>query len=80
MSNYSYTQQTIGQDTQSFQNWEANLLYRKNKDARWEFELKATNILNIDKQVRNSANNVSVFSAQTFIQPRFITLRGVYNL
>ena len=80
VSNYSYTQQTIGQDTQSFQNWEANLLYRKNKDARWEFELKATNILNIDKQVRNSANNVSVFSAQTFIQPRFITLRGVYNL
>ncbi|MCH1417074.1 MAG: carboxypeptidase regulatory-like domain-containing protein [Flavobacteriaceae bacterium] len=80
VSNFSYTRQDLGSQVQSFQNWDAGLSYRKDKDAKWEFELKASNILNIDAQVRNSANNLSVFNAQTFIQPRFITLRGVYNL
>lgn len=80
VSNYSYTRQDLGTQVQSFQNWDAGLSYRKDKDAKWEFELRASNILNIDAQVRNSANNLSVFNAQTFIQPRFITLRGVYNL
>ncbi|MEN8769063.1 MAG: TonB-dependent receptor [Candidatus Arcticimaribacter sp.] len=80
VSNYSYTRQDLGTQVQSFQNWDARISYRKDKDAKWEFELKASNILNIDAQVRNSANNLSVFNAQTFIQPRFITLRGVYNL
>jgi len=80
VTNYSYTTQDLGSDTQSFQNWDASISYRKDKDAKWEFDLKASNILNIDQQVRNSANNISVFSAQTFIQPRFITFRGVYNL
>ena len=80
VSNYSYTRQDLGTQVQSFQNWDAGLSYRKDKEAKWEFELKASNILNIDAQVRNSANNLSVFNAQTFIQPRFITLRGIYNL
>jgi hypothetical protein len=80
VSNYSYTRQDLGTDTQSFQNWDAGISYRRDKDAKWEFELKASNILNIDAQVRNSADNLSVFNAQTFIQPRFITFRGVYNL
>ena len=80
VTNYSYTTQELETESQSFQNWDASLIYRKNKDAKWEFELKASNILNIDIQIRNSANNLSVFNTQTFIQPRFITFRGVYNL
>ena len=80
VSDFSYTQQDLSNERQSFQNWNARLAYRADKDAKWEFELKASNILNIDAQVRNSANNLSVFNAQTFIQPRFITLRAVYNL
>lgn len=80
VSDFSYTQQDLSNERQSFQNWNARLAYRTDKDAKWEFELKASNILNIDAQVRNSANNLSVFNAQTFIQPRFITLRAVYNL
>ena len=79
-SDYSYTQQDNGMEVQSFQNWEAKLAYREEKESSWEFELKATNILNINAQVRNSATNFSVFNTQTFIQPRFITLRAVYNL
>jgi hypothetical protein len=80
-SNYSYTNQSDGiNPAQSFQNWDASLSYRKDKDAKWEYELRASNILNIDSQVRNSANAVSVFSSETFIQPRFLTFRFTYTL
>ena len=80
VTNYSYTIQEVGADKESFQNWDARLSYRKNKDTKWEFEIKVSNLLNIDKQIRNSANSISVLSAQTFIQPRLITFRGVYRL
>ena len=40
----------------------------------------AINILNIAVRVRNSVNSLSVLNTKTFIQPRFITLRRVYNL
>ncbi len=80
-TNYTYTNQDLGNgESQSFQNWDATLSYRKNRDAKWEYELKATNILNIDSQIRNGANNLSVFTSETFIQPRFVTFRFVYTL
>ncbi|NNE02368.1 MAG: TonB-dependent receptor [Eudoraea sp.] len=80
-TNYTYTNQDLGNgDSQSFQNWDATLSYRKDRDAKWEYELKATNILDIASQVRNSANNLSVFTSETFIQPRFLTFRFVYTL
>jgi hypothetical protein len=80
-TNYTYTNQDLGDgNSQSFQNWDATISYRKDRDAKWEYEMKATNLLDIDSQVRNSANNISVFSSETFIQPRFITFRFVYNL
>ncbi|MBT8313826.1 MAG: outer membrane beta-barrel family protein, partial [Maribacter sp.] len=80
-TNYSYTNQESSEgQSQSFQNWDATLSYRKNRDAKWEYEIKATNILDIDSQVRNNANNFSVFTSETFIQPRFVTFRFVYTL
>jgi hypothetical protein len=80
-SNYSYnTLSDKGGKLNSFQTWDASLSYRKDKDAKWEYELKATNILDIDSQVRNNANNISVFTSETFIQPRFVTVRFVYTL
>ncbi|MEH6748423.1 MAG: TonB-dependent receptor [Maribacter arcticus] len=80
-SNYTYTNQDLGNgSSQSFQNWDASLAYRKDSDAKWEYEVKATNILDIDSQVRNSANNLSVFTSEIFIQPRFLTFRIVYTL
>jgi hypothetical protein len=80
-TNYAYTVQTQdGGNSQSFQTWDATLNYRKDRDAKFEFEAKVTNILNIDAQVRNSANNISVFTAETFILPRLVTFRVVYNL
>lgn len=81
VTNYSYTKQSFGDNnSESFQNWDARLYYRKNRDAKWEYEIKATNLLNIDAQVRNSANNIAVFANQTFIQPRFVTFRITYSL
>ena len=80
-SDYTYTNQDLGNgNSQSFQTWNATLSYRKDRDAKWEYEIRATNILDIDAQVRNSANNLSVFSSETFIQPRFLTFRLVYTL
>ncbi|NKI31804.1 carboxypeptidase-like regulatory domain-containing protein [Croceivirga thetidis] len=80
-SDYTYTTQDLGNgSSQSFQTWNATLAYRKDRDAKWEYEIKATNILNIDSQVRNNANNISAFTAETFIQPRFLTFRMVYSL
>ena len=80
-TNYAYTNQELGNgSSQSFQNWDATLAYRKDRDAKWEYELRASNILDIDSQVRNSANNLSVFTSETFIQPRFLTFRLVYTL
>ncbi len=80
-SKYTYTNQDLGNgQSQSFQNWDATLSYRKDRDAKWEYEIKATNILDIASQVRNNANNLSVFTSETFIQPRFITFRLVYTL
>ncbi|MBT8204825.1 MAG: outer membrane beta-barrel family protein, partial [Eudoraea sp.] len=80
-TNYTYTNQDVGNgESQSFQNWDATLSYRKDRDAKWEYEIRATNLLDIDSQVRNSANNLSVFTSETFIQPRFVTFRFVYTL
>jgi hypothetical protein len=80
-TDYTYTNQDLGNgESQSFQNWDATISYRKDRDAKWEYEIKATNILDIDSQVRNSANNLSVFTSETFIQPRFVTFRFVYTL
>ncbi|WP_298422570.1 carboxypeptidase-like regulatory domain-containing protein [uncultured Kordia sp.] len=80
-SDYTYNNQDLGNgQSQSFQTWNASLSYRKDRDAKWEYELKATNILDISSQVRNSANNLSVFTSETFIQPRFVTFRFIYTL
>jgi hypothetical protein len=80
-TNYSYTNQDLGNgESQSFHIWDATLSYRKSRDSKWEYEIKATNILNIDSQVRNGANDISVFNTETFIQPRFVTFRFVYTL
>ncbi|MFD1162592.1 TonB-dependent receptor [Hwangdonia seohaensis] len=78
---YTYTNQNSGsQPSQSFKTWDASLAYRKDKDAKWEYEIKATNLLDIDSRVQNSASNLAVYNSETFIQPRFITLRVRYEL
>ncbi|MEP3836696.1 MAG: TonB-dependent receptor [Algibacter sp.] len=80
-TDFTYSNQDDGVNpSQSFKTWDASLAYRKSEDSKWEYVLKATNLLDIDSRVKNSATNLSVFSSETFIQPRFITLRVRYEL
>ncbi len=78
---YTYTNQSSSvQPSQSFETWDASLAYRKDRDAKWEYEIKATNLLDIDSRIRNSASNLAVFNSETFIQPRFVTFRIRYEI
>ena len=80
-TDYTYTNQRVeGGDSDSFETWNASLSYRKDRDAKWEYEIRASNLLNIDSRLSNSANNLFVASSETFIQPRFITFRLRYVL
>tara|TARA_B100000989_G_scaffold83460_1_gene59784 strand:+ start:99 stop:2807 length:2709 start_codon:yes stop_codon:yes gene_type:complete len=80
-TDYSYTvQDQTGEGSQSFQIWNASLAFKKDKDTKWEYEIRGSNLLNVSSQIRNNANSVSVFNSTTFIQPRFITIRAVYQL
>ncbi len=64
----------------SFEFWNASLSYRKNKDAKLEYEIKATNLLDIKTQSQSSNSNISVSTTDYFIQPRFVTFRMIYSL
>ena len=80
-SDYTYARQSIkGGDSDTFETWNASLSYRKDRDAKWEYEIKASNLLNIDSRLSNLANNLFVASSETFIQPRFITFSLRYVL
>ena len=80
-TDYTYNVQKLKDgDSDSFETWNASLAYRKNRDAKFEYEIRATNLLNIDSRINNSANNISVSTSETFIQPRFVTFRLRYEL
>ena len=80
-TDFTYTDQSRDDDpSESFQTWNASLAYRKDRDAKWEYEIRATNLLDIDSRISNGNSSVSVFLSETFIQPRFITLRLRYTL
>ena len=80
ITDFRYTEQDNGQQIESFKTWDASLRYRKDRDAKWEYSLRASNLLDIDSNINNGAGNISVFSSETFIQPRFITFRMTYTL
>ncbi|MDT0559012.1 outer membrane beta-barrel protein [Ichthyenterobacterium sp. W332] len=80
-TDYSYTsQRQEGGDTESFDFWNAFLSYRKDRDAKFEYEIRATNLLNTKSRINNGSNNFSVSSSETFIQPRYITFRLRYEI
>ncbi|QDO92871.1 outer membrane beta-barrel protein [Formosa sediminum] len=64
----------------SYEFWNASLAYKKNADSKWEFELKATNLLDTESQSQSSTSDISVSATDYFIQPRYVTLRAVYSL
>lgn len=60
--------------------WNASLAYRKDKDAKMEYEIKATNLLNTKSQSQSNTSNISVSATEYFIQPRYVTFRIIYSL
>jgi hypothetical protein len=79
-----YTYNSFSNDDKTVDNtfefWNASLAYRKNRDAKFEYEIKATNLLDTRSQNNSSAGAVSVSSTEYFIQPRFISFRLRYEL
>jgi hypothetical protein len=80
LTDFSYNEQESNGQIDAFKTWNASLRYRKDRDAKWEYSLRASNLLDIDSNISNGAGNISVFSSETFIQPRFITFRLTYTL
>ncbi|MBU2951676.1 TonB-dependent receptor family protein [Tamlana agarivorans] len=80
-TNYSHNRFSDESKTlNTFEFWDASLSYRKNKDSKWEYELKATNLLDTRSQNTSNSNNISVSVTEYYIQPRFITFRLRYDL
>ena len=78
-----YTNNSFSNDRavlNEYEFWDASLAYKKDQDSKWEFELKATNLLNTKSQNQSNTGNISISSTEYFIQPRFITFRLVYDL
>ena len=78
---YEYTGLSDGTTTlNSFDFWDASLIYRANRDSKWEYQIKATNILDTRTQSSSNSGNFSVNTVDYFIQPRFLTFRLIYQL
>lgn len=80
-TDYAYNRQKEKEGlVQTFETWNASLAYRKDRDSKWEYEVRATNILDVASRVNNGANTISVSTSETFIQPRFITFKIRYEI
>ena len=80
-SDFSYNEQRQnGETTNTFSIWNAKLAYRKDKDAKWEYEVVGNNLLATGSE---ASVNQSVFAFtlnERFILPRFISFRVRYQL
>ena len=64
----------------TYEFWNASLSYRKDRDAKFEYEIKATNLLDTRSQNESSTSAISVSASEYFIQPRFVSFRLIYTL
>ncbi|MDO5978348.1 TonB-dependent receptor [Flavivirga spongiicola] len=64
----------------SYEFLNASLSYRKNKDAKLEYEIKATNLFDTKSQNNSSTSNISVSATEYYIQPLFLSFRLRYEL
>ena len=80
-SNFSYNEQRQGGSViNSFKIWNATLAYRKDRDAKWEYELVGNNLLATGSQASVSQNIISFNVNERFILPRFVSFRVRYQL
>jgi hypothetical protein len=64
----------------SYKIWDAKLAYRKDRDAKWEYELVGSNLLATGSRASVNQSNISFNINETFILPRFVSLRVRYQL
>lgn len=69
-----------GSKQSSFNIWNAKLAYRKDRDAKWEYELVGNNLLATGSQVDISQSVIAFTVNERFILPRFISFRVRYQL
>ena len=80
-TNFSYNEFSNEDSVQNiYKFWDASLAYRKDRDSKWEYEIKTTNLFNTASQSQSSVNDFSVSSTEYFVQPRFLTFRAIYTL
>ena len=80
-SDFSYNEtRQEGSVINSFQIWNASLAYRKDKDAKFEYELVGSNLLATGSEVSVNQNIISFNINERFILPRFVSLRVRYQL
>jgi hypothetical protein len=80
-TDYTYTDfRNENTSLNTYEFWNASLAYRKNEDSKFEYELKATNLLDAKSQNNTNAGAFSVSATEYFIQPRFLTFRVIYSL
>jgi hypothetical protein len=80
-SDFSYNEtRQEGNVINSFKIWNAYFAYRKDKDAKWEYELVGSNLLATGSSVNVNQNIISFSINERFILPRFVSLRVRYQL
>jgi hypothetical protein len=80
-SDFSYNEQRQeGSVINSFQIWNATLAYRKDRDAKFEYELVGSNLLGTDSEVSVNQSIISFNVNERFILPRFVSVRVRYQL
>ena len=63
-----------------FKIWNATLAYRKNRDAKWEYEIQGSNLLGTSSQASVNAGVISFSINERFILPRFVSFRVRYQI
>lgn len=80
-SDFSYNEvRQNGSNQNSYNIWDTTFAYRKNKDAKWEYELVGSNLLGTGSTTKVNNGTISYTINETFILPRFISLRVRYQL
>lgn len=80
-TDYSYNNFSDNDGTiNDFEFWNASISYRKDENAKLEYEIKATNLLDTASQSQSNTSSISVSASEYYIQPRYITFRLIYSL
>lgn len=80
-SDFSFTEvRQDGNIQNTFKIWNLSMSYRKDKDAKMEYEFVASNILGTESIVAVNNGPISNSINETFILPRLLTFRVRYTL